>query len=66
MKIPCIVCKKLVKARTQKAIALVCQECNKGDIDNIIKKLTYKDVEKLIPKVTEGGKAVNEYGEVIE
>jgi len=65
MRVPCIVCKKLVEVKGKKNIATACDECNKGNLDKILKNLNYKEVEKLIPKTNKDGKSVNEYGEVL-
>lgn len=65
MRVPCIICKKLVETNKEHVIAAVCTKCNKGNLDKILKNLDYKKIKAMIPKVTKNGKTVNEYGEVI-
>lgn len=64
-KVPCIICKKIVKTDRVEVIATVCEDCNKGNLDKELKKLDYKTLKSMMPIITSDGKAVNEYGEVI-
>ena len=65
MRVPCVVCKRLVETDNENVIATVCDRCNKGNLDAKLKNLNYKTVKNMIPKVNKNGKTVNEYGEVI-
>lgn len=64
-KVPCIICRKLVDTDIAEVMATVCEECNKGNIDKVLKNLDYKTLKSMMPIVTSDGKMVNEYGEVI-
>lgn len=48
--IPCLICFKLSEATNDKAIAKICKDCEKNNIDNFIKNLDYKKVQEVLEK----------------
>ena len=46
--IPCIICNNIVEEEDTRIIAKVCDNCNKGNLTNILKKIDYKNIKAII------------------
>lgn len=48
MKVPCIICSNITECKNPKAIAHICDNCNKGNLNKILKSLDYKKIKRII------------------
>lgn len=76
--IPCLMCLDTFESSEDKAIAIICKDCNKGEnINKYLKNLNYKSVKaaltaielnkvkKVYTTVSNKDVTINEYGEII-
>jgi len=50
VKVPCVLCFKMIDMDLKNVLATICDECNTGDMNKVLKNLNYKQVKEAIDK----------------